>query len=226
MGLALNTFIGHFYSGNKELFQKAKEEGECYEDKGRWYTTMSFETNADKVTDAKKAKKSYTAEGVDFNDVVAGVLSDMEGGAEWLVASCSITGSSSKQKPDAQAPPSDSQMRMLQESFDAVTRMTMAIKKMATEIMGSLGSAGFESESAKSIARRGLQLLKELVAPSQLIEELLVTDRCDLTAKRVEAALEQARVPYKRVVDFYSDLATIYAKRGGKMSKKQQLACA
>ena len=115
----------------------------------------------------------------------------------------------------------DHQMQLLQESFDSVTRMTMAIKKMATEIMGNLSDKALGGGNAKQMAKRGLQMLKDLVAPTQTIEELLVTERSEVDGATVEEALEAARGPYKAVLDFYSDLRTIYQSHGGKMKKKE-----
>ena len=216
MGLPVNSFIGHFFSGHKELYEKAKDENEIYEKDGLWYVRMKVEKTIDTVRDTKKIQKTASVHEGEYKDVIQGVLEDMKNEPAWLDAA--KTASSSKAIVASE--PSDEQMQALQESFDAITRMTLAIKKMATEIMGSCGADGFESESAKHMARRGLQLLKDLVPPSEIIEDFLVTDRCDLLAKSVQGALEKARGPYKRIMDFYDDLLTIYQKRGGKMSRK------
>ena len=216
MGLPLNSFIGHFFSGNKELYEKAKDENEVYEKEGLWYVKMKVEKTTDTVRDTKKFAKKASVHEDAYTDVIQGVLEDMKNEPAWL----DVAKTASSSKAIVVSEPSDEQMQALQESFDAITRMTLAIKKMATEIMGSCGKDGLDSESAKNMARRGLQLLKDLVPPSETIEEFLVTDRCDLLAKSVQGALEKARGPYKRIMDFYDDLLTIYQKRGGKMSRK------
>ena len=51
---------------------------------------------------------------------------------------------------------------------------------------------------------------KDLVGPLQQIEELLVTERHEIEGNDVEAALENARPPYKAVLDYSADLWTIY----------------
>ena len=57
---------------------------------------------------------------------------------------------------------------MVQEAFDGVTRVTSAIKKVARELV----TAGMTTTSS-DLARRGLQLCKNVVESQDVIEAMM-----------------------------------------------------
>jgi len=70
-------------------------------------------------------------------------------------------------------PPSDEVMARLQSSFDQTTRLMLAIKKAAQELMKCVSV----SQSGRDMVKRGQDLAKALQAPIDDIDELLVIPR-------------------------------------------------
>ncbi len=72
-GMKMNTFIGSCFSGNKQLFDLAKDEGEIYEDEdGLWY---KWEKRSSKMI-IKRQEDRHT-EKVDFGGDKAAFLTNM-----------------------------------------------------------------------------------------------------------------------------------------------------
>ena len=197
--------------------------GEVWQDaEGLWWNVAKTELKADRIAEVKRATKTREVASEDWASAVQDMIEDINTDEvpHWLLDDEEDAerprkrlkdGSTMRQSIDLTSTrATDHQMRLLQESFDSVTRMTMAINKMATEIMGNLSDKALGGGNAKEMARRGLQMLKDLVEPTQKIEELLVTERDEIDGDDVENVLETARPPYKAVLDYYADLRTIY----------------
>ena len=109
---------------------------------------------------------------------------------------------------------SEQDREQLQDAFDSVTRITLAIKKIAVSI-----NQNANGDAAREMAKRGLNILKDLADPSQCIENLMIQDKGAVTKQDVCDALASARTPYKATLDYYKELCTIYTNQGYKLDK-------
>ncbi len=113
----------------------------------------------------------------------------------------------------------DNDLLLVQESFDSVTRITLAIRKMRSELLSN-ASAG---PTVRGMAKRGIDILRGLTEPSQKVAMLLIADRQNLTHDEVMTTLKCTASSYKRVLEFDQELAATYKRFGGKVTKRDQM---
>ena len=80
-------------------------------------------------------------------------------------------------------------MLRLQQSFDSSTRLTLAINKVAVQLIGA--GASVKSEAGRGLANRARELCKELATPSKIIEDMLFSDANKIKIDDVKNVLKQ-----------------------------------
>ena len=78
---------------------------------------------------------------------------------------------------------SDEQYQELQLAFDATSRLTLACKRLLTDV-----AANISSRKASEFAAKGKEYLMALVKPSEAIESLLIASRETVTAHQAAKA--------------------------------------
>ena len=106
-----------------------------------------------------------------------------------------ITGSSGSASGSNQVGIDAEVMQALQDSFDAVTRLTLAAKRKGQEMV----SKGTLSQTLKNMVMEGLAICKELVLPTEAIEGLLLKPMSAISHTEAMIALKEASVPYNKL---------------------------
>lgn len=83
-------------------------------------------------------------------------------------------------------------MARLQQSFDSSTRLTLAINKVAVQLIGA--GASVKSEAGRELANRARALCKELAAPSKEIEDMLFAESQKVKVEDVKRVLKQVYI--------------------------------
>ena len=229
-GLRKWTMIGTHYAGREDIFVKAEHAGEVKLNAtdGLWYFRWSVRSktvdNKEHVTATSRLDVSDPKIWVQLMDQFSSDLKAVEhdDGGSWFnmqhakgIASAGSAVDALTNSAEADLAPNDADMRLLQEVFDAMTKITLAIKRMAQELL-----TWRSSDSA--IAREGLSRLKELVDPTLSVETLLVTPRADMTKGVVSQACDGAKEPYRKILDFYKQLVAIYELQVQKIARKDR----
>ncbi|CAK0908590.1 unnamed protein product, partial [Prorocentrum cordatum] len=108
------------------------------------------------------------------------------------------------------------------ESFDAVSRVTLALRRLGTKMM----AAGGNSETTKLMSGRAISLCKAVAGPSEAIESLLVAQgeaKRNISKADVAEALKAMSVPYKQMVELFNEIV-IQVKSAAKGSKTADAA--
>jgi hypothetical protein len=124
-------------------------------------------------------------------------------------ASSGSAGSLSTQKDDA-----ETVMKLLQEAFDATTRLTLAVRRVSIELSQKAG------ESMASMRARGIALCKALVEPSEEMEMLLAKTVAEVNPATVRSVLHKATQHFTPLQQFYEELVAIYKVHFGKKPKQ------
>lgn len=106
-------------------------------------------------------------------------------------------------------------MRALQDSFDAVTRLTLDVKKRGQMLM----SKGSLSGTFSSLVSQGIQLCKDLVEPIAVIEDLLMQPMTTIDQAAAMTALKNAATPFEKLSVFKDELDALEKAH----DKKKQL---
>ena len=213
-GLGKFVMIGSAFSGNIQLFDAVCEAGQCWQgNDGLWYYEASHSSDSTRITNkvigtidfGKISDKAFSAE-------LMRLLEELHNGNEW--------DSKVKDMPNkfANMNADDNDYMLLQQAFDSVSRITLAIRKMSSELL----SQGFGTV-AEDAGRRGIEILKSLVKPSQTLESLMVKDRRSVLKSQVKAALTDLAGPYRDVLTMYEQILRVYAVNGGKVAKKDKI---
>ena len=91
-------------------------------------------------------------------------------------------------------------MGALQDSFDAVTRLTLSVKKKGQELLHK----GALSQTLGHMVNEGVKLCKDLCDPIGRIEELLMTPASNIDHNEAMSALKGAAVPFQKLQDLFS----------------------
>jgi hypothetical protein len=172
-GYSETVMIGLLFAGHRELFNEAKLKGEIYqdEDDGLWYNKSKTKRSTSSITEEVEGKKAFRADPKEYGGLLASLMDNMESNPRWLKM-----GNKALNNKVKDAEPSDQDMLMVQEAFDGVTRVTSAIKKVARELV----SAGMTTTSS-DLARRGLQLCKNVVESQDAIEAMMFKSQLSST---------------------------------------------
>ena len=107
-------------------------------------------------------------------------------------------------------------MKNLQDAFDAVTRLTLQVKRTSLEISKKLGAG---DASAMSLKERGTQLLKDLVAPSEMMGELLCKTCSEVFDIKVKNTLRSSAKAFMALEKFNMEIEHMYKFHFGKKPK-------
>ena len=219
VGMGKWTMIGAMLAGNEELWQKARDANEIWsESDGLWYSnTKTRSKNATRHERLDNQKKwafgpdSKADLAITFNKMQLELVEENE---DWLVAiedAASPTQPGQSQAPRLQETPaianglaSDDDYVILQESFDSVTRVTAAIRKIAMQVQGMPSTPVLKELVGKAIA-----LCKEVIPSQQVIEELLFSDRDAVTKRQAVDAMKASAGPYRNILNFHNELVTL-----------------
>jgi hypothetical protein len=196
--------VAKVFAGNVGLFENALAHGEVYLGaNGKYYYDETHNTHDEIRSSTTKAEELLEVAPGDIASVFAMMIANKPDPKEkWLsIASEHIAPPSDKYND----PATDHDMAILQESFDSVTRVTSAIRKVGMEIIKT-GASSTSSE----LATKGLGLCKAIVASQEIVEELLFCQRCDVTASQVRNALMSAAKPYKELIVYYNELVAVH----------------
>ena len=89
----------------------------------------------------------------------------------------------------------------MQESFDATTRVTMMLRRMGTRL-SSMGG----SDSLRSMASRAMSLCKQMAAPSEQMESLMVKPHAEVSKSEVQAVMKQVAPIYKLMIELRNEM--------------------
>ena len=103
----------------------------------------------------------------------------------------------------------DADFAQLQECHDSVTRLTLAIKRLAPEVVKIGKDAGsFVGEQAA----KAWPLLRELTEPANEVEECLFQIPSRLLKSRAMRAVDRTKEPYNNLVEYYKSMASTYSR--------------
>ena len=197
--------IGKVFGGNRGLFEEAKQKGQVYENNGKWY--YDAHRHADEERKYNKASGLLVSEidGSKFLQAMSAIMEQFDESkhSKWIDDVEKKSTASSSAQPSGKA--NDNDYRILQESFDSVTRVTNAIRQVAMAM-----TKDAPSSTASSMALRGVQLCKEVIPSQDRVEALLMSIRDNVSGDDIRTALAAAAVPYRALVGFYNELLVLY----------------
>eukprot|EP00959_Pyramimonas_sp_CCMP1952_P051746 1081761-Pyramimonas_sp.AAC.1 len=216
VGLKLNTFIASIFHGNEELFKKAKEEKEVWQENGLWYYEKNEKTATELMQERKRAiQEDHFQHDEEMLSIMAEMHEESKKPLKWRALGDKIdSGSAPSRFESDDKKASEADMKLLQECFDSVTRLTLSTRKVGTSLAQKAGS-----DAVRDLARKGLDILKKLVVPTQDVEALLMTPLANVKAKDIAKAIDHTSKPYKECLDYYKELERMYEKHVGKMEK-------
>ena len=198
-GMSKNVMIGKIFAGNKQLFAEALAEDEVWEENGKWYHDEHHVAKSKEIVGSTIGTKTSDVPTDKFNSAMAALM-DMQPSVDedWMrkktlrmIDNLSAT---------------DNDFLVLQESFDSVTRVTCAIRAVAV----ALGQCGGMTKNADMMAKRGVQLCKDVVPSQERVEEILIKGRTTISKESVQKTLQDAAGPYRNLVTFYNELLAVY----------------
>ena len=209
-GLTKTVMIGSKFGASKELFQEALDAKEIWEEDGLYYSTSKTLTVSDKTSKTAKGKKKWDAED---DKTFMSALADMMDTTKtlkhlWLK---DVQKRTSTTKPalvdkDDKSQPLDMDYRMLQECFDSATQVTSCMKRVAMELCKGDPTAG-----STDLAKKGVQLCKDVIPSQETIERLLMTPKNLTTKSEITKAMAEAAGPYKMLIEYYNELVAVHA---------------
>ena len=79
--------------------------------------------------------------------------------------------------------------------------------------------------NAEMMAKRGVQLCKDVVPSQERVEEILIKGRTTISKESVQKTLQDAAGPYRNLVTFYNELLAEYqASSSGSAGRFKQPA--
>ena len=192
----------------RDLFDEAKDRKDIWEeDDGLWYEKKVVKTRKLEAVDKKEtSKQNNVADSATMLALEAEMSVDMFAWTRVDQKQIARGSSSSKGMDADDDPANDDLLLRLQESFDAITRLTQIIKKHAQEIM----QVATVTEAGMSMVRKGKELLKGLSDPTEEIENLLTSPRPSVTVKKAIDALQKAATPFLELEKFSKELEAIH----------------
>ena len=223
-GMKLNSLIGFCYAGNKDLWREALEEGECWEDPDTklWYRETHLKEKSATKSESKSGTRSWAIENqTAYTGMMLSIKEFEQDKCLWAKrASTAHTITAKRLNALKDKPIGDDDMKYLQESFDQCTRLQSACKKLATDVIRN--SKG--SDAAKSMARETISMSKELTAPLETLEELLITEISELTPTQVSTALQDAEERFSKILEQYKELIGVAKRANIQLSTDEKLA--
>ena len=107
-------------------------------------------------------------------------------------------------------------MERLQEAFDTTTRLTLAVKSVSIELVKAVG---MNDGAAAAMRDRGIALCKDLIAPTELMEGLLVQAIHQINISEVKDALRVGAQKCMQLERFYHELEALLKHHTGKRPK-------
>ena len=230
-GMAKPVLIGKIFGGNRELFQEAVDDGSAWQEgDGKWYYEESYRSK-----EASSAKKIQCTQELEVNSqkdllgCLSGFLEEVDMNPEWKnyvpltdgsgsSGGPSMAGSSTDmpaQKLKAEQPADEQDMKILQECFDSVTRITTRIRGVALELI----RAG-KTTTASELAKRGIEACKNINSPLMEIEKLMVEGALGaIKHGEVMEALAGCTEPHKTLVEYHNELVAIHNQQSGAKGK-------
>ena len=202
LGLGKWETIGTKYAGFSDLFEKARADGEVWQgEDGLWYSaSRKLAKGKESVDETKGIAKYIVATDAEFRACIGKLLDDsphMLGDQAKEILAIAATSEDNKC--------TDDDMTKLQNSFDAVTRLTLAAKRLGQDIAKTT-----DSETIQSLLTKGASLCKELVPHTRLTEKLLTTPKGDIFKNAIVNTLFAMEKPYKNLMMFYNDLVGLH----------------
>ena len=209
-GLPELVMIGKTFAGHRNLFNEALATGEVYQNEdGLYYYKESSTSKAMSSSTRMEGKKVHeTADDKTYLSVLSELLNtEATKSEQWLTYK--PVGANKKTTPAAikTDPASQADFSMLQESFDSVTRVTTAIKRVALELMNLNPTS---AAGASQMAARGISLCKHVVPSQETVETLLLSERGQVTTLMIKDAMKEAAKPDRELVDFYNELVALH----------------
>ena len=210
-GLTKNVMIGSKFGASKELFQAALDDNEIWEEDGLYYSTSKTLTLTDEMS--KTALGNSTWQGGDDKEFMSALADMMESSNNlknlWLKDVQKKT-STTKQPmladKDNKSQPLEMDYKMLQECFDSVTQVTNGMRKVAMELC-----KGDPTAVSTDLAKKGIQLCKDVIPSQDTIEHLLMTGKHETTKSEITKAMAEAAGPYKMLIEYYNELVAVHA---------------
>lgn len=198
-GMSKNVMIGKIFAGNKQLFAEALAEDEVWEENGKWYHDEHHVAKSREIVGSTIGTKTSNVPTDKFNSAMAALMDIQPSMDEDWMRSSTISG---KKTPCMIDSATENDFLMLQESFDSVTRVTCAIRAVAV----ALGQCGGMTKNAEMMAKRGVQLCKDVIPSQERVEEILIKGRTAISKESVQKTLQDAAGPYRNLVTFYNEL--------------------
>ena len=204
-GMSKNVMIGKIFAGNKQLFAEALAEDEVWEENGKWYHDEHHVAKSKEIVGSTIGTKTSDVSTDKFNSAMAALMDIQPSMDEDWMRSSTISGKKTPRMIDNLSA-TDNDFLVLQESFDSVTRVTCAIRAVAV----ALGQCGGMTKNAEMMAKRGVQLCKDVVPSQERVEEILIKGRTTISKESVQKTLQDAAGPYRNLVTFYNELLAVY----------------
>lgn len=209
--------INTIFHGDKAEFEDAKTDGDVWSDpdepgKYQYAIGIKAQTKTDKQVRSSKEKWDVK----DQKDFRAGMyqfmLEDLPS-ATWMPEKTSGK-AARKALNDNMADETDYQL--LQNCNDAMTTVTLALKRMAPDIMKVANT-----DVCRKLAKDTIELLKKAASPGEVVTELLMTPMGEVTKLQAEESLIAAGKCYEDLLAIHSqckNMIKVETKKGGASS--------
>ena len=205
-GFARTECVGRICGGSKVLLEEGLANGDIVmkvNDAGK----ERYYSERDEGGVMVKETKKKTTEQYDLKErdqLYAAMVEIKTESLNWLSTAIDVDSDDKKKQP-SNALATDKSLESLQLSFDNITRLTLATKRIAQQLAQVPGT----TQSCEQQSKRALELLKELVEPSVKIESALMTPRANLKNDECLNIMKEADVPYMKLELFYKELVQL-----------------
>jgi len=201
------------------LLQKGLDRGDFWLDEtdNLYYTRTKKKRRVLRHEDIQETeKKSSLKDDKQFRGICAEMKSAQ---LEWV--KFALESVSDKSGSDARASSGPAQIKMadqelmsvLQDSFDATTRLTLEVKRKGHELMSNTSI----TVSGETMVKEGIKLCSNLIQPVSDIESLLYKPMNLIVYQEGVDALNKAMKPFQELEQFYLELLSLhkmYVKKG------------
>ena len=157
IGMDKLVMIGSRFGASKELFEEARAANQVREDPktGKWYVTDHVVEKKRTTDDTTQGASTAAVDQTAMLSFFASMEELPEASGAWMLEDGAGSGSASGSKGPDDGAADANDMKLLQESFDAVSRTTIAIKNMGKDLVQARAT-----ESSVDLAKRGMDLCK------------------------------------------------------------------
>ena len=159
---------------------------------------------------------------VDDDAQLFGLMAESSSGwVEWSIAdgpsSSGLSGSAGRTTIDFGQPKEEIEagMRKVQEAFDAMTRLTLAVRRLTKDLLQNHPG----DEGCLLLRDRGIRLCKGLVDPTDELEELLTKTVDVVDVNSIKSALRSSASKFVPLEAYYIELEAVYRAKMGKKPK-------